>query len=291
METRYEAMVRRTVGEIQRRLDDPPGFRELADGAHLSPYHFHRIFRAMAGESPKDLVRRLRLERAAHRLRAGSSPVGEVSVEAGYESQQAFAKAFQAEYGVTPSAYRADGGPGPHLESPSRVHYLDGGFTSFYLVNRGGIEMRIDTIDAPAQRLAAVPHVGAYWQIGKAFDELQGRATALGLLPGPQTVAVFYDDPDTVPEADLRSIAGVIVPPGADIGDLEEASLPGGRYLRAEFIGEYRGLPEAWRTLYAKHIPDSGYELRDGVCFEMYVTRHGEVPPEQMRTDLYVPIA
>jgi AraC family transcriptional regulator len=291
METRYEAMVRRTVNEIQRRLDDPPGFRELADRAHLSPYHFHRIFRAMAGESPKELVRRLRLERAAHRVRFTVRPIVDIAVEAGYESQQAFAKAFQGEYGVTPSAYRAESGPGPRLESPSRVHYVDGGFTSFYLVNRGGIEMRIETVDAPARRLAAVPHVGAYWAIGKAFTELQERAGALGLLPDAQTVAVFYDDPDTVAEADLRSTAAVIVPADATIGDLEESSLPGGRYLRAEFIGEYGGLPEAWRAMYAKHIPDGGHELRDGVCFEVYVTAHGEVPPEQMRTDLYVPIA
>jgi AraC family transcriptional regulator len=192
---------------------------------------------------------------------------------------------------VTPSAYRADGGPAASLDSPSRVHYVDGGFTSFYLVNRGGIEMRVFAEDAPARRLAAVPHVGAYWAIGKAFAELQERAGALGLLAGAQTVAVFHDDPDTVPESDLRSTAAVIVPADAPIGDLEESSLPGGRYLRAEFIGEYGGLPEAWRSLYAKHIPDGGHELREGVCFEIYVTAHGEVPPEQMRTDLYIPIA
>jgi AraC family transcriptional regulator len=289
METRYEAVVRRTVTEIQSRLDDPPGFRELADAAHLSPYHFHRIFRAMAGESPKELVRRLRLERAAHRLRSTPRPVGDVAIEAGYESQQAFAKAFQAGYGVTPSAFRG-AALDARLESPSRVHYVDGGFTSFYLVNRGGTEMRVDIVDTPAQRLAAVSHVGAYWQIGKAFEELAGRAGPLGLLAGGHTVAVFNDDPDTVAEADLRSAAAVIVGPDVAIGDLEESSLPGGRYLRAEFIGEYGGLPEAWRTLYAKHIPEGGHELRDGVCFEIYVTAMGQVPPEQMRTDLYVPI-
>jgi AraC family transcriptional regulator len=291
METRYEAMVRRTVVEIERSLDDPPGFRELADRAHLSPYHFHRIFRAMIGESPKEFVRRLRLERSAHRLRGTARSITDIAVEAGYESPQAFAKAFQAEYEATPSAYRADGGRGPHLESPSRVHFVDGGFTSCYLVVRGGTEMKVGVVDLPAQRVAAVRHVGPYWQIGKAFDELADHVGRLGPVPGADTVAVFYDDPDTVAEQDLRSIAGVIVPGDADIGDLEESSLPGGRYLRAEFIGEYAGLPEAWRTLYSTHIPSGGHELRDGVCFEVYVTRHGEVGPEQMRTDLYVPVA
>src|SRR6185503_18854351 len=136
METRYEAMVRRTVAEIESRLDDPPGFRELADRAYLSPYHFHRIFRAMVGESPKELVRRLRLERAAYRLRHGTDAVVDIAVQAGYESQQAFAKAFQADYAAAPTAYRT--GDGSHqLPSASRIHYVDGGFTSFYLVHRG----------------------------------------------------------------------------------------------------------------------------------------------------------
>ena len=290
METRYETMVRATVAELQRRLDDPPGFRELADRAHLSAYHFHRIFRAMVGESPREFVRRLRLERSAHRLVRTKSPIGDIAVEAGYDSQQAFAKAFQAEYSVTPSAFRADGGHGERLQSPSRVHVVDGGFTSFYLVNRGGNDMRVDAIDLPDQRVAAVPHVGAYWAIGKAFGELQEQITRLGLSDCGHRLAVFYDDPDTVAEADLRSIAGVIMPSGSDIGDLEEVALPGGRYLIAEFIGDYGGLPEAWRSLYAPHIPHGGYELRDGVCFEVYVSEHGEVPPERMRTDLYVPI-
>jgi AraC family transcriptional regulator len=289
METRYEAMVRGTVAEIQRRLDDPPGFRELADRAYLSPYHFHRIFRAMVGESPRELVRRLRLERSAHRLLRTDRAVIDIAIEAGYDSQQAFAKAFQTEYGATPSGFRTGGGSGPRLESPSRVHFVDGGFTSFYLLNRAGHDMNVDTVDLPDQRVAAVPHQGAYWAIGKAFNELQQRSAAL--LGCGHRLAVFYDDPDTVAEADLRSIAGVIMPADADIGDLEETTLPGGRFVRAEFIGEYGGLPEAWRSLYATHIPNGGYELRDGVCFEVYVTEHGEVPPEKMRTDLYVPIA
>src|SRR6185503_12733393 len=222
METRYEAMVRRTVAEIESRLDDPPGFRELADRAFLSPYHFHRIFRAMVGESPKELVRRLRLERAAYRLRHGTGAVVDIAVEAGYESQQAFAKAFQAGYEATPSAFRTEGSD-CHLPCPSRIHYVDGGFTSFYLVHRGGLDMRIDVTDMLDQRLAAVRHVGAYWAIGKAFGELRTRADALGLRGS--AVAVFYDDPDTVAEADLRSLAGLMVSSLVAIGDLEESSL------------------------------------------------------------------
>jgi len=284
-------MVRATVSEIQRHLDDPPGFRDLAERAYLSPYHFHRIFRAMVGESPKELVRRLRLERSAFRLLRTDRSVTDIAIEAGYDSQQAFAKAFLTEYGTTPSAFRADGARSLSIKSPSRVHFVDGGFTTFYLVHQGAIDMKTDPVDLPQQRVAAVSHSGPYWAIGHAFGELHQRLSAVGLTEHGPGLAIFYDDPDSVAEADLRSVAGVVVPAEADVGGLEDVALPGGRYLRAEFIGEYAGLPEAWRSLYAKEIPSGGYELRDGACFEIYVTEHGTVPPEQMRTDLYVPIS
>jgi len=75
----YEQMVRDTVAEIQRRIDNPPDFRQLAANAFLSAYHFHRIFDAMVGESPRELARRLRLERAAHRLRDTDSAILEIA--------------------------------------------------------------------------------------------------------------------------------------------------------------------------------------------------------------------
>src|SRR5262245_55154987 len=102
----YEDLVRQTVDEIERRLDDPPDFRELAASAFVSPYHFHRMFGALVGESPRELARRLRLERAAVRLRHTQTPIGEVANEAGYLAPEAFTKSFQAAYGVSPSAFR-----------------------------------------------------------------------------------------------------------------------------------------------------------------------------------------
>jgi len=68
------------------------------------------------------------------------------------------------------------------------------------------------------------------------------------------------------------------------------ADLAGGRFVRATFLGHYEGLPEASQTLYARLIPAGGYRLREGVCFEEYVTPHDAGAPEDMRTDLYAPI-
>ena len=71
----------------------------------------------------------------------------------------------------------------------------------------------VQVVEMPAQRVAAVRHTGAYWRVGMAFEELAKRCAALGLPAGP-SVAVFYDDSESVPEEELRSIAGLLSTPG-----------------------------------------------------------------------------
>src|SRR4029453_1966712 len=94
----YEAIVRQAVLRIQSRLDDVPDFRELAAGAYLSPYPFPRLFDAIVGEPPRELARRLRLERAADRLRRTTWPVNRIALEAGFRTAEGFARSFQSGY-------------------------------------------------------------------------------------------------------------------------------------------------------------------------------------------------
>ena len=288
----YAAMVRAMMTDIQACLDDPPTYRELADRVFLSPYHFHRIFRAMAGESPAELVRRLRLERAAWQVRNSGHSITEIAFAAGYSTHESFTKAFQSAFGMAPSVFRSGLGDCPGLRSRNGLHFHPEGVTKFHLAERRGDPMKLDVVDLPARRLAAVRHQGLYMQIGAAFGRLGQKCAALGLEPAPDAiqVAVYYDDPETTPADELRSIAAVSVPEDTVIGDLEEERLPAGRFLRAEYVGHYSGLGDAWGRLYAEDVPAGGYTLRDGVVFEVYVSDHDTTPPDELRTDLYVPI-
>ena len=60
----YRARMLRVLVHIQQNLDAPLPLEELASIALFSPFHFHRIFRGLIGESVKEHVRRLRLERS-----------------------------------------------------------------------------------------------------------------------------------------------------------------------------------------------------------------------------------
>ncbi|MEZ4860400.1 MAG: AraC family transcriptional regulator [Caldilineaceae bacterium] len=91
---------------ISAHITEPLDRVLLATVAGFSVPHFHRLFLAQVGESPMAYVQRLRLERAGRKLRMGAVDIGEVALAAGYESHNAFSKAFKQHFGLSPSAFR-----------------------------------------------------------------------------------------------------------------------------------------------------------------------------------------
>ncbi len=101
-----EQRLRAVQQYIRRHLAEPLDRERLAMVAGFSVPHFHRIFTASIGISPAAYVRRIRLERAGHKLRMGAVDIGEVALAAGYETHTAFSKAFKQHFGLSPSEFR-----------------------------------------------------------------------------------------------------------------------------------------------------------------------------------------
>src|SRR5579872_5277058 len=95
----------RVLVYIQQHLDEPFRLEELAGVACFSPYHFHRVFKGMVGESVKVYVRRLRLARAASQLKLGSASVSDIAFCAGYDSHGAFTRSFKNAFGAAPTDF------------------------------------------------------------------------------------------------------------------------------------------------------------------------------------------
>jgi len=146
--------------------------------------------------------------------------------------------------------------------------------------------------EGPARRLFAVPHKGAYNAIGAAFDALGTIVAARNLWPHAQgMVAVYYDDPNSVPEADLTSHAGLVVDAAAVLPDgLQEMRLPGGKMAVLRFKGPYSGLKAAYDYLYGVWLPGSGEEAADSPPFEDYINNPMDTAPADLLTDICVPI-
>lgn len=299
----YVSAVRRAVEQVLGGLDQALDLERLARAAALSPFHFHRIFRGMVGETPLELHRRLRMERAAFQLSASDSPVTSVALDAGYDSHEAFTRAFRARYDASPSEFRIAGSAARssctrpsqiELASRSRIHFdpqrAPGSAPAF---DPGDQIMNVEVKTMSELRVATVHHVGPYSRISEAFarlGELSGRA---GLIQGrPTMLAIYHDDPETTPEAELSSHAAIVIPEAARLPEgLGEQRLRAGRYACTTHVGPYEQLGDAWARFMGQWLPHSGERLGDGETFELYVNNPMEVPKEQLRTELYIPLA
>ena len=104
----YESRMHRVVAYIDQHLDQPLDLCTMAEVAHFSQFHFHRLFSAWMGETLGDYLRRRRVEVAAMRLAAQPrSTVLNTALSVGFSSGEAFTRAFRSRFGCSPTAWRA----------------------------------------------------------------------------------------------------------------------------------------------------------------------------------------
>jgi AraC family transcriptional regulator len=275
----YGRRIARAMALIAADPARNPGLDELAAAAAFSPFHFHRIYRELTGETPAETLARERLSRAAGMLVRGALPVAAVARRCGYGSAAAFTRAFRTAYGIPPASYRARGGIGAPLAPPITTEQDT---TMFEITIR----------DEPALRLAALPHRGPYGQIGTVFDRLMAWAGARNLI-GPQTrfLGLYHDDPITVAEGDLRADACLTVPPGVAASEgVRLLDLPASRVAVLVFKGPYAELEDAYRWLYRDWLPASGEEPADQPPREDYLNDCRTLPPAEWLTAIMVPL-
>jgi len=273
----YGKRIERVVAYLTAHLDDALDLNRLADEASFSPYHFHRIYHSMVGETIADTVRRLRLHRAAVALITTKAPLPALARDAGYGSVQAFTRAFRVAYGVPPAAYRAD------LPMSQPIQRQE---DSMY---------RIAIREFKPLRVAALRHTGDYQAIGSAFERLYAWAAGQGLLgadtPAPRSLGVYYDDHTARPAAELTSDACMTVPIGTKAsGDIRIIDLPPSRCAVLLHVGPYAELGHAYRWLFGQWLPASGEEPADLPCMEEYLNDPRSCPPAELRTEVYAPL-
>jgi AraC family transcriptional regulator len=268
--TDHARRIARAMAHLAERLDHTPSLDELAAVAAFSPYHFHRAYRALAGETPLETLARLRLSRAAAALIKTDAPMARIAREAGFGSVPAFTRAFREAHGIPPGAYRARAGIGMGED----------------------ILAEVILVDIPALHLAALPHRGSYDAIGPVFARLTAWAGARGLMgPEARSFGLYHDDPTSMPDAELRAHAAVTVPPGTPLEPgMEIITTPPLRCARLRFQGPYVEIEAAYDRLYGEWLPTSGEEPEDHPMMEEYLNNPRALPPTEWLTDILMPL-
>ena len=293
----YQKRIQRVLQHIERNSDSMPSLDELAEVAHFSPFHFHRVFKSMVGESVAAYMRRLVLQKAAQRLSYSRDSIIAIAFDAGYESPEAFTRSFRFAFGLSPSRYRKQGGS-PVFSIKTEVADFP-----FYHTNPEAIPVEVKVKNVEPVLVAAIRHIGPYDLCGSAWSRLCEILCPAGFCAEDRVAfGIGYDDPDTTPAEKCRMDVCLTLPKGVDANTPELTKLlqaselftqyvgNGGEYACVLIKGPYSLIHPAYRSLYAEWLPQSGREPGDSKGFEAYYNDPTSTPSEELLTELFVPL-
>ena len=268
----YLERVNRAIDHVMRNLSEPLRLEDVAQVAHFSPYHFHRIFRAIAGETLHDFVKRVRLERALYLIsHTGGHTLTEIALACGFGSSSDFSRSFRQHYGVSPRAFDVERFRNERRDEMMRA--TPGGQALTRLpagANPDGFSVRIRAL--PERRVA-------YRRVFRPYEPGRVEAAATGLvawahargLGGGQWLGYQWDDPEIVPLERCRYDIGVEIGDAIAIdGDVSEVRFPPMTVAEVGMAGSVELELRALDWLYTTWLPHSGFEPDHQPGFEAF---------------------
>lgn len=291
----YVGRINRAIDHIRADLTGDLSLEALARVANFSPYHFHRIFKSIVGQTVNTFIRRVRLQMAASQLiHNPKKSITRISTDCGYSSPSSFARDFRQMYGMSGSQFRAGGQASVDkvreaLSQQGIEFYPNAAPTD----ERTPMVFSVEVKTMPELYVAYIRHVGRYDRIGESFGRLMRWAGPRGLLRFPETkiLAIYHEGPDMTPVGQLRSDACVTVPKGTPVdGEVGAMTIPGGKFAVAHVEIAVTQYGEAWDRLIADWLPRSGYQPDDRLCYELYLNDPEQHPEKKHIVDICEPI-
>lgn len=281
----YRQRIQKALVYIENHLTERISALDIAQAAHFSPYHFHRLFSAYMGESVHKYVLSRRMEQGAQRLREEpDTPLTEVALSVGYETHSAFSRAFRSHFGENPSTFRK------HYQVPgadrSRPYLLTVPAPSTDLVadirSTGPLTLhyRVTSSTVNGQFFAQHKPVEAMQRL---WDQYSG--TLLGL------VSSYPASPRALNDESAEACFGGLTAPNTPIGWAEfEHQLEAGDWAVFQYQGDYRYLHQTWSQIYRAWLPQSAWTLRHELPFEKYLTDPRRTGPADSLAEIWLPV-
>ncbi|MDG3088452.1 AraC family transcriptional regulator [Vibrio hannami] len=280
MKTNYDLKLKPVIRYLEQNYNSSLNLEKVASLAALSPYHFHRVFKAVTGETLNEYLRRLRLQQAAQDLFYRKPPVIDVALEYGFSSSQNFAKAFKKYFDLSPTDIR---------ECESIEHFSEvirnskignklrkkgnaGSDSGFYTSPTSTLR-RITMEKTVFEKctLAYVRVTGPYGEnYEPAVEKLYQWAAAEGVADSTY-IFVYHDNPEVTPADKCRTdICLMLNREVKASGDIELKEFEGGEYgTMRKTITDKSQYGPAWNE-HISQIVELGLEMDDRPCFELY---------------------
>ena len=312
----YTARTNHAIDYIEDNIDQELSLAVLADIAGFSPFHFHRIFSSLIGEALNGFIQRIRIEKAASMLiQNPRESITAIALECGFSGASTFSRVFREAYRMSAREWRAGG----YLQDRKnrQIDRKEWEITSNfrqefdphlnYSINKQEwrVEMKpnrnlvtnIEVKDIPEMHVAYLRHIGPYAGDVELFSRLINKlctwAGPRGLLnfPGTRLLMIYHDSPELTDPEKLRMDVCITVPPDTRVdGEIGKATIPAGKNAVAHFELKSDQYTDAWNSIYAGWLPESGYQPDDRPCFELYLNDPKTHPEGKCIVDIYVPV-
>ena len=272
---------------------------QLALRAGWSKYHFLREFQRYTGETPKQYLQRVRIERAAATLISSSKNIMDIAIESEFGSHEVFIRAFKKRFGCSPLVYR-NKVPDFKNQNSSQikelVHVISPCIGLYYLdksPNRRRNTMKslqIERINLDSQPILYIQKRLDPKQLQENMSEAFGKLFGYGMqnnLPiTGQPIARYVSLGPGLWTVDF------VMPLAAEVegtGDMKSGFLEDGEVLKAAHFGPYESLQESYLVI-EKWMESEGVAPR-GSNWEQYVTSPGEEPDvSKWQTNIFWPV-
>lgn len=287
----YIKHIQMAIDFIEEHIDDQISVEDVASSASFSEYHFHRIFTAVLGESVSEYIRKRRLAQAGRELIGSALPVIEVGLNAGYDSQEAFTRAFKKMFGVTPAFYRRRGKSSSYIDKQKTtlemIEHLQRGLT---------MEPRIETKDCQlVVGMAGSFGENAFHDIGKLWDRFNERQSEIdaNVIDGDYALGVCCASHPQIAKGEGHTFIYMACRPVSSIGNIPEGmvayKIPAARYAVFTHSGPLKNLPHTINYIWGTWLPKSEHGHADGPDFELYDDRF-DAAASYGDIDIFVPI-
>lgn len=277
----YVKRILKVLIYIEDNIEEDLSLKELAKVSCQSPFHFHRIFHMVAGESVYKYIRRLRLEKAATKLRYTENPITHIALDSQYDTPSAFTRAFKQAIGHSPRNYRT---------LYKEVNAMRKKIAELPKISLDKI-VKTENLD-----LLFIRKLGDYsesgpqaWQSMHAFiDENHLDRTKMRYF------GITHDDPDVTTEEKLRYDACILAQKNVQpTGNVSRQILKGGKYAVFTHHGSYDTIDEIYDRIFFKWLPDSKENIDEmRPCFaEYFNTEFVKTDPSKLVSKIYIPLS
>lgn len=296
----YHSKLNRVIEYLVENIGQEINLDDLAKIAHLSAFHFHRIFTWFIGETPHQYMLRIRLEKTAYLIRhAPQLKIADIAYKYGFNTLSHFSSSFSRYFGISPTAYRDSPKPVfgkdgyyldlngcPHDKSISlkRVEAFDYNALIFKAV-------KIAIENLPDQNAVYIRHEGDFKSIGTAYKKLEAWAADREIkLEQVKRLTLIHDNPSITDLGKIRQYACLLISDNLAVsGEIGRCVIPGGRYVTGRFVIGETEFEKAWNTI-CLWLVENNYCQNTKNSFELY---HGMKLIDgkmQFEVSMFVPV-